>query len=83
VEVIDSVADYVSLMKDIFDFKSLRDLLKGTEGQDPFRVLINSLNGGKLHNQSFGRFKKQQTRESLHRQTTNSMALSLQAKYTD
>lgn len=45
VEVIDSVAEYVSLMKDIFDFNSLRDLIKGTEGRDPFRVLINSLNG--------------------------------------
>jgi phosphoglucomutase len=49
VEVVDSVADYVSLMKHIFDFSSLRDLLKGSEGHEPFRVLINSLNGGKLH----------------------------------
>jgi phosphoglucomutase len=58
VEVIDSVADYVSLMKDIFDFNSLRDLLKGTEGRDPFRVLINSLNGGKLHIHIFRRSRK-------------------------
>jgi phosphoglucomutase len=49
VEVIDSVADYVSLMKHIFDFSSLRNLLKGNEGQEPFTVLINSLHGGKLH----------------------------------
>jgi phosphoglucomutase len=48
VEVIDSVADYVSLMKQIFDFSSLRNLLEGSEGQKPFKVLINSLNGGKL-----------------------------------
>jgi len=49
VEVIDSVTDYVRLMKDIFDFDSLRDLLKGSAGRKPFKVLINSLNGGKLH----------------------------------
>jgi phosphoglucomutase len=49
VEVIDSVADYVSLMKHIFDFNSLRKLVKGSDGQEPFKVLINSLNGGKLH----------------------------------
>ena len=48
-EVIDSVADYVSLMKHVFDFSSLRNLLKGNEGQEPFKVLINSLHGGKLH----------------------------------
>jgi phosphoglucomutase len=45
VEVIISVADYVSLMKHIFDFGSLRSLLKGSEGQKPFKVLINSVNG--------------------------------------
>jgi Phosphoglucomutase len=49
VEVIDSVADYVSLLKHIFDFSSLRNLLKGSEGQEPFKVLINSMHGGKLH----------------------------------
>jgi phosphoglucomutase len=49
VEVVDSVADYVKLMKEIFDFDSLRDLLKGTEGREPFKILINSLNGGKLN----------------------------------
>lgn len=54
-EVIDSVADYVKLMKEIFDFDSLRDLLKGTEGREPFKVLINSLNGGKLNMHIFRR----------------------------
>jgi phosphoglucomutase len=58
VEVIDSVADYVSLMREIFDFNSLRDLFKGTEGRDPFRVLINSLNGGKLHVNIFQKEEK-------------------------
>lgn len=54
-EVVDSVADYVKLMKEIFDFDSLRDLLKGTEGREPFKVLINSLNGGKLQIHLFRR----------------------------
>jgi phosphoglucomutase len=63
VEVIDSVADYVSLMRDIFDFSSLRDLFKGTEGRDPFRVLINSLNGGKLHAHIFQKEENTQKRK--------------------
>lgn len=48
VEVVDSVADYVGLMKEIFDFDSLRELLKGSEGRKPFKILIDSMNGGKL-----------------------------------
>ncbi|XP_021927167.1 phosphoglucomutase isoform X2 [Zootermopsis nevadensis] len=45
VEVVDSVADYVGLMKEIFDFDSLRELLKGSEGRKPFKILIDSMNG--------------------------------------
>uniref|UniRef100_A0A6P7GAJ6 phosphoglucomutase (alpha-D-glucose-1,6-bisphosphate-dependent) n=1 Tax=Diabrotica virgifera virgifera TaxID=50390 RepID=A0A6P7GAJ6_DIAVI len=45
VEVIDSTANYVALMKDIFDFKKLRTLIRGTEQRPPFNVLIDSMNG--------------------------------------
>lgn len=45
VEVIDSTADYVRLMKEIFDFKKLRTLIRGTEQRPPFNVLIDSMNG--------------------------------------
>ncbi|CAG9862619.1 unnamed protein product [Phyllotreta striolata] len=45
VEVIDSTADYVKLMKEIFDFKKLRTLIRGTEQRAAFNVLIDSMNG--------------------------------------
>ncbi|XP_057664121.1 phosphoglucomutase [Diorhabda carinulata] len=45
VEVIDSSENYVSLMKEIFDFKKLRTLIRGTEQRPPFNVLIDSMNG--------------------------------------
>ncbi|BES98631.1 phosphoglucomutase [Nesidiocoris tenuis] len=41
VEVIDSVADYLELMKEIFDFGSISSLFKGGK----FRVLIDSMHG--------------------------------------
>nr|XP_023015182.1 phosphoglucomutase [Leptinotarsa decemlineata] len=47
VEVIDSTADYVALMKQIFDFHKLRTLIRGTDKRPPFNVLIDSMNGGK------------------------------------
>nr|XP_033324988.1 phosphoglucomutase [Megalopta genalis]XP_033324989.1 phosphoglucomutase [Megalopta genalis]XP_033324990.1 phosphoglucomutase [Megalopta genalis] len=40
VDVIDSVNDYLELMKDIFDFSSIKNLLQGN-----FKVLINGMNG--------------------------------------
>lgn len=41
VDVIDSVEDYVQLMKEIFDFNLLRDFLSS------FPVVINAMHGGK------------------------------------
>ena len=40
VEVIDSVSDYLELMKDIFDFGAIRNFLQN------FPILINCMNGG-------------------------------------
>ncbi|CAH1380723.1 hypothetical protein MTP99_004682 [Tenebrio molitor] len=45
VEVIDSSENYVTLMKQIFDFEKLRELIKGTANRPPFQVLIDSMNG--------------------------------------
>ncbi|RZC33218.1 PGM PMM I domain containing protein [Asbolus verrucosus] len=45
VEVIDSSDDYVALMKEIFDFPKLRELIRGNEKRPPFQVLIDSMNG--------------------------------------
>lgn len=42
VEVIDSVDDYLALMKDIFDFNAIKQLLGGE-----FKILIDCLHGGK------------------------------------
>lgn len=39
VEVVDCFADYVEMMKDIFDFEVIRQYLKGT------KILVNSLHG--------------------------------------
>lgn len=45
VEVIDSVQDYLDLMKEIFDFPKIKEYLAtGCDGK-PFPILINSLNG--------------------------------------
>jgi phosphoglucomutase len=46
VEVIDSVQDYLDYMKDIFDFASIRAMLKG-EGQSALKILINAMHGGR------------------------------------
>jgi phosphoglucomutase len=43
VEVIDSVKDYVELMKEIFDFNLLREFLSN------FPVVINAMHGGNSH----------------------------------
>lgn len=45
VEIIDSVKDYVDLMKEIFDFSSIKKLLLGSQDRTSFEVLINSMNG--------------------------------------
>ena len=45
VEVVDSVDDYLKLMKEIFDFEVIGNLIRGT-GQAPLKVLINSMHGG-------------------------------------
>jgi len=39
--VIDSVADYVAYMKELFDFPAIKSVLQGLP------VLLNSMNGGK------------------------------------
>lgn len=48
VEIIDSVQDYLDLMESIFDFEKLRSLIQGSENRKPFKILINSMHGGKL-----------------------------------
>lgn len=47
VEVVDSVNDYLELMKELFDFESIKSIISGT-GQAPLKVLINSMHGGRL-----------------------------------
>lgn len=46
VEIIDSVNDYTTLMKEIFDFSAIKQLLQGTDKRPQFKVLINGMNGG-------------------------------------
>ena len=46
VDVIDSVNDYVALMKEIFDFESIKKLLNGSPERPKFEVLIDAMNGG-------------------------------------
>ena len=43
VDVIDSVQDYVQLMKEIFDFNLLKGFLS------TFPIVINSMHGGKAN----------------------------------
>lgn len=45
-EIIDSVSDYVTLMKEIFDFQKLRKFVSGEKTGSPLRLRIDSLNGG-------------------------------------
>lgn len=49
IDVIDSVKDYLELMKEIFDFASIKQLLQGSDNpadKPAFKVLIDSMNGG-------------------------------------
>lgn len=41
IEVVDSVADYLQLMKEIFDFNAIKGLISGG-----FKVTANALHGG-------------------------------------
>ncbi|XP_055339742.1 phosphoglucomutase-1-like [Paramacrobiotus metropolitanus] len=46
VEIIDSVADYAALMRELFDFNKIRELLQGTGPHPaPFQVFFDSLHG--------------------------------------
>lgn len=45
VEVIDSVADYATYMKEIFDFNAIRDLLSGSDGKPALKILLNAMHG--------------------------------------
>jgi len=46
VEVIDSVQDYLQLMKEIFDFNALKAMITGAGGGQKINILANSLSGG-------------------------------------
>ncbi|XP_043191605.1 phosphoglucomutase-like [Amphibalanus amphitrite] len=45
VDVVDSVDDYVHLMRQIFDFDAIRQLLTGSDGNEPLRIRVDCLNG--------------------------------------
>ena len=45
IDVVDSVTDYVELMKQIFDFNLLRSFFAS---RPSFRVLFDGMHGGKL-----------------------------------
>nr|XP_012224344.1 PREDICTED: phosphoglucomutase isoform X2 [Linepithema humile]XP_012224345.1 PREDICTED: phosphoglucomutase isoform X2 [Linepithema humile]XP_012224346.1 PREDICTED: phosphoglucomutase isoform X2 [Linepithema humile] len=45
IDIIDSVKDYLELMKEIFDFASIKKLLHGSADKPAFKVLIDSMNG--------------------------------------
>lgn len=45
-KVVDSVADYVDYMKEIFDFGAIKSVLQGEGDKPALHVLINSMHGG-------------------------------------
>ena len=45
VEVVDSVADYVAYMEEIFDFQKIRDLISGKLTGSRFKLLLDSMHG--------------------------------------
>lgn len=47
VEVIDPVEDYQQYMESIFDFNMIRKFIKGCYGRTPFKMVLDSMNGGK------------------------------------
>ena len=46
VEVIDSVEDYVSMLKEIFDFPLIKKFLRSTPN---FKILFDALHGGTFY----------------------------------
>jgi len=50
VEVIDSVQDYLQLMKEIFDFAALKTMITGAGGAQKVNLLVNPLSGGACSN---------------------------------
>lgn len=50
IDVIDSVEDYVMLMKEIFDFSSIKKLFEGNSEKRKFNILVDCLNGGNYYN---------------------------------
>ena len=48
VQILDSVQDYLDYMKEIFDFKAIKDLLTGTNGQTKLKITANALHGGRV-----------------------------------
>lgn len=46
VQVVNSVDDYLELMKSIFDFAAVKNLLQGSPDKPAFQILINAMNGG-------------------------------------
>lgn len=45
VEVVDPVADYITLMKELFDFDALKNLIQGSNKNPGFKILLDSLSG--------------------------------------
>jgi len=45
VDVVDSVDDWLALMKQIFDFPAMRTLLTGSDGNLPLHIRLDCLNG--------------------------------------
>jgi phosphoglucomutase len=45
VEIIDSVANYVTLMKEIFDFEKLSSYVSGIASRKPLKMRIDAMNG--------------------------------------
>ncbi|XP_026321351.1 phosphoglucomutase [Hyposmocoma kahamanoa] len=45
VVIIDSVNDYVTYMKEIFEFPKIKALIQGSDQRKPFNVLIDSMHG--------------------------------------
>lgn len=45
VTVISSTKDYITYMKEIFDFDLIKNFLNGANGEPPFKVLVDGLSG--------------------------------------
>ncbi|KAL5109835.1 Phosphoglucomutase [Taenia crassiceps] len=45
VTVISSTKDYITYMKEIFDFNLIKNFLNGSNGKPPFKVLVDGLSG--------------------------------------